>query len=105
MTSQQRAYELALAAVAQIEADLCAAPSGKHNQRTSVVPMRFYRNGAGRLLRELDQVIAAFLADDLTINGQNVCSQGPLEGRQTITQKPAGGGGLLGAGDRCARCA
>jgi hypothetical protein len=76
MTSQQRAYELALAAVAQIEADLCAAPSGKHNQRTSVVPMRFYRNGRGELLRELDQVIAAFLADDLTINGQNVCPQG-----------------------------
>jgi hypothetical protein len=37
--------------------------------------MRFYRNGAGRLLRELDQVIAAFLADDLTINGQNVCGK------------------------------
>jgi hypothetical protein len=73
--SQQRAYELALAAVAQIEADLCAAPSGKHNQRMSVVPLRFYRNGAGRLLRELDQVIAAFLADDLTINGQNVCGK------------------------------
>jgi hypothetical protein len=96
--SQQRAYELALAAVAQIEADLCAAPSGKHNQRTSVVPMRFYRNGRGELLRELDQVIAAFLTDDLTINGQNVCPQGPLEGRQTTTKKPAGGGGLLGAG-------
>ena len=78
MTNQQRAYELALAAVAQIEADLCAAPSLKHNQRQAVVPLRFYRNGAGRLLSELDEVVAAFLADDLTVNGVNVC---PVPGR------------------------
>jgi hypothetical protein len=82
--SQQRAYELALAAVAQIEADLCAADSGGYKSRTSVVPMRFYRDGAGRLLRELDQVIAAFLADDLTINGQNVCPQGPWRGGKQL---------------------
>jgi hypothetical protein len=76
LNQQQRAYELALAAVAQIEADLCAAPSGKHNQRMSVVPMRLYRAGSWRLLLELAQLIAAFLADDLTLNGQNVCTQG-----------------------------
>lgn len=75
MNQQQQAYELALAAVARIEADLCAAPFGKHDHRPSIVPLRFYRNGRGELLRELDQVVAAFLADDLTINGENVCGK------------------------------
>ena len=75
-TEQQKAYELALLAIRQIEADLCAVGVcfGRASQQ-SVVPLRFYRNGRGELLSELNQVVAAFLADDLTVNGVNVCGK------------------------------
>ena len=69
----QDVYELAFQAVVAIDAQLMAQ-SGRAggNYSRGVVPVVAYRDGKDRLLSELEEVIRAFNAGDLWVNGERV---------------------------------